>query len=90
MYLFLVILRHLPHNYTYDNVYGLFPFTIPATSKSNLDLLGLSDEYDFERPGSRKVKTLDTLTAIGQVLGDPDTFPTTYRHDLKLLTNGYG
>lgn len=85
-----VLLRNLPRHYTYNNIYGLFPFTLPTTTRKDLTDAQLSHLYDMERPVIRKTMTLNTRTAIQHVLNNPTTFPTSYGRDLKFLTNGYG
>lgn len=85
--LWTVLLRNLPRHYTYNSIYGLFPFTLPATTSK---ALADAQVYDMERPAIRKTTTLNTLTAIRHVLNNPTTYPTSYGRDLKSLTNGYG
>ncbi|KAH7928584.1 heme peroxidase [Leucogyrophana mollusca] len=86
-----LLLRHLPKNYPYNNVYGLFPFTIPSKSQevlSSVHVPGVG--YDFGKPVPLTVRTLKDLATIRKVFNDPTRFPTTYGEDLKQLTGGYG
>ncbi|KAF5376137.1 hypothetical protein D9615_007704 [Tricholomella constricta] len=79
--------RHLPRNYPYDNVYSLFPFTCPATSKH---ILGSQPDMTFDRPKVHKVQVLETRQAISHVFNDPETYPTMYAKSFEALSNGYG
>ena len=86
-----VILRNLPRNYAYNNIYGLFPLTVPASTKSLLlKFHSPLQLYDFERPTQRCPHILNTCEDISSVLNRPDVFATTYGSDLELLTKGYG
>lgn len=86
-----MLLRNLPRHYSYNNIYGLFPFTLPATTRKYLtDAPVDTSLYDMEQPVIRKTTTLNTRAAIQHVLNNPATYPTSYGRDLKSLTNGYG
>ena len=85
-----MLLRNLSRNYTYNNIYGLFPFTLPTTTRNDLANAHVSNLYDTGRPVIRRTKTLNTQAAIRHVLNTPATYPTSYGPDLKFLTNGYG
>lgn len=47
------------------------------------------EKYDFERPKTRRVVTVETMATIGYVFNNPK-FKTIYEKDLKTLTSGYG
>ncbi|TFK40587.1 heme peroxidase [Crucibulum laeve] len=83
-----VLLRNLSRNYTYDNIYGLFPFIAPITSKA--DLIHLQDFYTFDRPQPIKIRTVDNIKNIGDIFNDPEQYLSPYGRDLKILTSGYG
>ncbi|KDQ11187.1 hypothetical protein BOTBODRAFT_35487 [Botryobasidium botryosum FD-172 SS1] len=84
-----LLLRHLPDEYTYNSVYGLFPFATPAKSKEALSEIPLSGiDYEFERP--QPATTLDTVEDVFRVFNDPEAYPTPYGDDLKAITGGYG
>lgn len=87
-----MLLRNLPNNYTYNSVYGLFPFSTPDACRSALSgaAAGNGVDYVYERPVPRPIKTVDNLDAIRAVLGDPTKFASPYGDDLKRLTGGYG
>jgi hypothetical protein len=87
-YLRIVLLRHLSHNFPYDNIYSVFPLTVPEHSRARLIHLISLSMYDLDRP--RRVQILKTKTAIRQVFKLSDKFPTVYSPALKFLTNGYG
>jgi linoleate 10R-lipoxygenase len=85
-----LLFRHLPRHYPADNVYGLFPFFTPATTKQNLTDLGIVDKYKFNRPTALPIpKVVDTIQGIRNVFNDSVTFKTTYP-TMQLLTEGYG
>ncbi|KAF8630033.1 hypothetical protein AX15_003144 [Amanita polypyramis BW_CC] len=87
-----VLQRTLPRNYSYDNVYCLFPFNTPEKNKEGLEMLSDSEKrkYGFERPKQTKIKILRTISAISEVLNDTNRFPTPYKRNLIELTGGYG
>ncbi|KAF8623795.1 hypothetical protein AX17_007298 [Amanita inopinata Kibby_2008] len=86
--------RTLPHRYTYDNVYGLFPFSVPPASKQSVKKMvpgdNLVKKYTFDRPIESNVKVLRTIKAISEVFNRPKEFPSPYKTDLLELTEGYG
>ncbi|KDQ52626.1 hypothetical protein JAAARDRAFT_50265 [Jaapia argillacea MUCL 33604] len=81
-----VLLANLPQNYPYNNIYTLFPFTLPSATK---DVLGpdLAD-YNTKRP--EKTVVLKSEKDISAVFNDPESFPTMYGPKLRELTNRYG
>lgn len=87
-----VILRNLHRSYGYNNIYGLFPLTVPATTKERLLKLNARAPslYDMERPTLKLPHILTKYDDISSVLNAPEVFATTYGRDLELLTNGYG
>ncbi|KAG8894697.1 hypothetical protein FRB99_001047 [Tulasnella sp. 403] len=86
-----LLFRSLPNNFSFNSVYGLFPFYTPKTCEVNLSKLDLVDKYDFERPKTEKpVVSVNTWDGVKQVLGDYRSFKTTYEEHMKALTNGYG
>ncbi|KAK2467669.1 hypothetical protein APHAL10511_000524 [Amanita phalloides] len=97
--------RTLARNYTYNNVYCLFPFSVPEESKVRFekgateekgktrfeeDLIKENKKYNFDRPRPSKTKMLRSLKAISEVFNDPKTFPSPYKQNLIELTGGYG
>jgi hypothetical protein len=81
--------RALPHNCPYDNIYCLFPFTVPEQSKAYVEKSPDRKKYKVDRPKQAKIKVLRTLKAISEVLNDPQIFTSPY-HNLMELTGGYG
>lgn len=56
-----------------------------------LQTLGLTSQYDFERPKvAPTVVTVGTWRGVDSVLGDFATFKTVYTEAMQALTNGYG
>jgi hypothetical protein len=88
----LVFQRTLPHNCPYDNIYCLFPFLVPEESKAYVEKLLLSDaeKYSTDRPKRVKIRVLENLTKITEVLNDHKTFHSPYKQRLEELTGGYG
>ncbi len=85
----LVLLRHLPEDYTAENVYGLFPFMTPDRARAVLgDPEDVGIDYEFGRP--LPAKKLTDLGAIRVVFNDPDTYKAPYGPDLKAITGNYG
>jgi linoleate 10R-lipoxygenase len=79
-----LLLRHLPNNYTYNSVYGLFPFFTPDNMKKNLTKQGIADKYDFSRPNPLPpVVSVETLRGIKTVFDDFERFKVTYTDDMK-------
>jgi len=91
---FPVLERTLPHCYPCDNVYSVFPFTVPKESEPRIGKLFPEDKqrkkYDFTRPKRGKVKVLRTIEAISKVFNDTDNFRSPYGRNLIELTGGYG
>lgn len=86
-----LLFRHLPRHYPANNVYGLFPFSVPAATKDNLTKLGIADKYDYTRPVPQPVpKVLNTLTGIRHVFSDSTKYIQTYTKDMTMLTRNYG
>ncbi|KAL4246542.1 hypothetical protein ABKN59_008749 [Abortiporus biennis] len=92
-----LLFRHLPRHYTYNSVYGLFPFFTPDTTRKNLTNLANQgiiksvDTYFFDRPPIEPIpKLVDTLQGIRYVTGDNNKFKTVTGDNMKLCTQGYG
>ncbi|KAG9014307.1 hypothetical protein FRB90_005401 [Tulasnella sp. 427] len=86
-----ILLRNLPGNYTYNGVYGLFPFYTPKTMVSILSNLRIKELYDYVRPGPETpFVTVNSYAGVNQVLFDYKSFKVTYERTMKRLTNGYG
>lgn len=87
-------MRHLPRHYPGNSIYSLFPFFTPSVMKENLDKLHLLSQYtdvEGKRPSALPIpKVVDTIDGIRYVFKDPAKYKTTYAHDMKLLTQGYG
>ncbi|KAF8627575.1 hypothetical protein AX15_004355 [Amanita polypyramis BW_CC] len=83
--------RNLPNSYPHNNVYGLFPLTIP--SKMREHLAGIEPagfNYDFSRPVTTPVKIIDNADQIISILGDPENYPPPHVDGLYKITGGYG
>ena len=87
-----VLQRSLPHNYSYDSIYSLFPLVVPEKSKAYVDGLDKPNrkKYSTNRPMQAEIKIVRTLKAIREVLDDPVTFSSPYMENLIELTGGYG
>ncbi|KAG8842829.1 hypothetical protein FRB96_004714 [Tulasnella sp. 330] len=86
-----ILLRNLPSNYTYNSIYGLFPFYTPKTMSSALQGLKLADQYAIDRPiTTPEVISVNTWAGVTAVLTDYKTFSVTYGDAVRALTNGYG
>ncbi|KAJ7208882.1 heme peroxidase [Mycena pura] len=84
-----LLMRHLPRHYSYNSVYGCFPFFTPQRMQTSLKKQGIAADYIFDRPVATRVpKVINTYTAIKHVCNDPARFPTIY--DMSGLGNGYG
>jgi linoleate 10R-lipoxygenase len=80
-----LLLRHLPDNYTYNSVYGLFPFFTPESMKKSLTNQGVVTKYDFSAPKTlQPVVVLETLQSIRTVFDDFERFKVTYTDDMKV------
>jgi linoleate 10R-lipoxygenase len=80
-----LLLRHLPNNYTWNSVYGLFPFFTPGAMKANLTKLGIVDKYDLSKPKpGPSVVAVETLRGIRSVFNDFERFKVTYTADMKV------
>lgn len=86
-----ILLRNLPGNYTYNSVYGLFPFYTPKTMVTVLQNLRIKELYDFVRPKpEEEILSVNSYAGVNQVLFDYQSFKVTYERTMKRLTNGYG
>lgn len=86
-----LLLRNLPSNYTYNSIYGLFPFYTPKTMSSALQGLGLASQYALARPmKTPNAVSVDTFAGVTAVLKDYRTFNVVYEDAIRSLTNGYG
>ncbi|KAJ6549816.1 heme peroxidase [Mycena capillaripes] len=84
-----LLMRHLPHHYPSNSVYGCFPFFTPHKMKESLTAQAIADQYTFSRPvPTRAPHVLNTRTAIKYVFSDPARFGTVY--DMSGLGGGYG
>ncbi|KDR69938.1 hypothetical protein GALMADRAFT_144994 [Galerina marginata CBS 339.88] len=98
--------RTLPHEYSYNNIYCLFPLSVPSREEKArgrllkgsvftntvevLSGLKLISMYDTQRPQPPKVHHLITNEGISYVFNQPKWFPTLYGDKLDVLTDGYG
>ncbi|CAE6433839.1 unnamed protein product [Rhizoctonia solani] len=88
-YLPKLLMRTLPRHYTYNSVYGLFPFFTPETTKQNLIKLRLVDHYDFTRPHETPIpKPLNNFTAIKYVSTEINKYKVPYGPDMRYITFG--
>lgn len=86
-----LLLRNLPSNYSYNSIYGLFPFYTPKTMSSALQDLRLASQYALDRPmKTPDVISVDTWAGVTSVLADYKSFNTVYGDATRALTNGYG
>ncbi|KAF8628091.1 hypothetical protein AX15_004094 [Amanita polypyramis BW_CC] len=88
-----LLMRHLPRNYPFNSVYGIFPFFTPQKMKDTLKRKSLLDRpdkpYNFTRPKPPPIpKFIDNFTAIDFVFNNPDKFVSGY--NLSGLGNGHG
>ncbi|KAI0673867.1 heme peroxidase [Trametes maxima] len=63
-----LLFRNLPRHYPANNVYGLFPFMTPETTKKNLTNLGIIKVYDLNRPVPQPPSTVvESLADVARV-----------------------
>ncbi|KAG8753435.1 hypothetical protein FRC11_007438 [Ceratobasidium sp. 423] len=90
-YLPKLLMRTFPRHYTYNSVYGLFPFFTPETTKQNLTKLEKADQYDFTRPSETPIpKPLNNFTAIKHVSNEVTKYKVPYGPDLRYITYARG
>lgn len=82
--------RALPREYSYNSIYGLFPFSTPTHATELLKGLGDLSKYDTQRPRLRKIQHLTTKEAISKVFNAPESYPNPYSDILESITGGYG
>ncbi|KAJ1305568.1 hypothetical protein OPQ81_000568 [Rhizoctonia solani] len=88
-YLPKLLMRTFPRHYTYNSVYGLFPFFTPETTKKNLTKLQLVDQYNFARPHETRIpKPLNDFTAIKYVSNEITKYKVPYGPDMSFITYG--
>ncbi|BGP41764.1 hypothetical protein JCM10449v2_005755 [Rhodotorula kratochvilovae] len=86
-----LLTRILPHNYTANSAYALFPFSTPATVKNILTKNGVVAKYDLRPPTTLPpVHGVFTYKACMDVLADPKTFGIVYSAAIKACSNEYG
>ncbi|GAA6048556.1 hypothetical protein JCM3770_006551 [Rhodotorula araucariae] len=86
-----LLMRNLPHNYTANSSYALFPFSTPPTVKNILTKNGVLAKYDLRAPTSLPpVHGVFTYKACLDVLADPKTFGVVYSDAIKACSNEYG
>ncbi|KAG9026836.1 hypothetical protein FRB95_008385 [Tulasnella sp. JGI-2019a] len=86
-----LLLRNLPSNYSYNSIYGLFPFYTPKTMSAALKDLGLSTQYALDRPlKAPPVISVNTWAGVTSVLADFKAFSVTYGDSMRAMTKGYG
>lgn len=86
-----LLLRNLPSNYSYNSMYGLFPFYTPKTMSAALRNLGLDGQYALDRPvKAPPVISVNSWAGVTSVLGDFRTFSVAYGDNIRAMTDGYG
>ena len=88
-----MLIRHLSSNYPYDNVYSLFPFTIPTKVKEIVGSLSRDEQelYNQRKPHIGAAVSLEISSDIRAVFEDSTgAYSTPYGRDLKSLTKGTG
>jgi hypothetical protein len=86
-----LLLRNLPHSYTYNSTYVQFAMLNPDYLKEQLDEQGAASLYDFPRPFTRRpLKIVKSLTAVKIVLSDSKRFDARYAEKSRQLINNFG
>jgi linoleate 10R-lipoxygenase len=84
-----VLMRTFSRNYSFNSVYGLFPFSTPEATRKNLTDLEKQgkvrvEDYDFKRPSEGPIpKVLNTFTAIKHVFNDTTKYKVPYGPDMR-------
>jgi hypothetical protein len=86
-----LFLRTLPDQFTQNSVYTWFPLMTPDAMKENLTKLNIIDKYDLSRPktGTSHI-TVKGHAEIAQILGDTESFKTSYSTRASTVIPGKG
>jgi hypothetical protein len=86
-----LFLRTLPDHFTENSVYTWFPFMTPEAMKVNLTKLNLINKYDFNNPNTGTTYiTVKGHAEIAQILGDAESFKTSYPTRASTVIDGKG